>query len=113
MNCQPGDLAIIVSAKGTGTVADICSKAIGQIVRVKFLREPISRYCYASTVWVFEKPIEFVFQGKTYTATGCADDVLRPIRDHGDDAQDETLQWVPVPGSQVLVSRYADGVAVA
>lgn len=102
MNCQPGDLAIIVSAKGTGKVADICSKAIGRIVRVKFLREPISRYCYASTVWVFEEPIEFDFQGKTYTATGCADDAMRPIRDHGDDAKDETLQRAPVPGKELV-----------
>ena len=102
MNCQPGDLAIIVSAKGTGTVADICSKAIGRIVRVKFLRAPQGRHCTAPAVWVFEEPFEIHYQGKTFTATGCADDALRPIRDHGDDAQDETLQWVPVPGKELV-----------
>ncbi len=28
------------------------------------------------------------------------DSWLRPIRDPGDDAQDETLQWLPVPSTE-------------
>ena len=28
--------------------------------------------------------------------TGCLDSKLRPIRDHGDDARDETLEWKQV-----------------
>jgi hypothetical protein len=28
------------------------------------------------------------------------DSILRPIRDPGDDAQDETLSWLPVPSTE-------------
>ena len=31
----------------------------------------------------------------------CPDEYLRPFRDPGDDAQDETLGWLPVPSVEV------------
>ncbi len=95
MNCEPGDIAVIVSAKATGNTANICRKAIGRVVRVKRLRASTSRYCYASEVWEFEEPFKIRYQGKTYTVTGCADDALRPIRDN--DGEDETLTWAGHP----------------
>lgn len=81
MNCKPGDLAVIVSSQRG-------PKPIGSIVRI-LLRGPD---------WLGHA---------TWLTTGARDGsdwhrdcVLRPIRDPGDDAQDESLSWLPVPSRE-------------
>lgn len=82
MNCRPGDLAVIVRADGmTG------DKLIGRIVRVTTLRD-------TGKHWNYEGPAISTVWGPVI---GLADDALRPIRDPGDDAVDETLLRLPAP----------------
>ncbi len=78
LNCKPGDLAVIVSAKD--------ARNIGKIIEVLEL-------------------LDFSF-GPAWTFKGGVPDAerrmvmdycLRPIRDPGGDAVDETLTWLPVP----------------
>lgn len=38
--------------------------------------------------------------GTMGTSGWCKQESLRPIRDPGDDAQDETLSWLPVPSTE-------------
>ena len=98
LNCKPGDLAVIVHFSGWGTAGRISKMLIGRIVRVVSLVPPSSDFeCYSPLVWKFEKEIDVVVDGKKFTANGIADKCLRPIRDPGEDAQDETLQWLDVP----------------
>lgn len=91
MNCKPGDLAIIVKT-GTG-------KNVGKIVRVlrkaafDGLVKPDGGTRYG-VVWQTDTNLE-AFNGTRHPYA--LDEYLRPIRDPGDDAQDETLQWLPVP----------------
>lgn len=82
MNCKPGDLALVVrSILGNE----------GKVVRCIRWSEKWPG------VWVIDRPIGLL--------DGCAvsyapDWMLRPIRDPGDDAQDETLSWLPVPSTE-------------
>lgn len=82
MNCKPGDLAALVG----GGPAD--RHLIGRIVRVTCLSGR------GAPCWEYE--------GKRLTTkygvvTALADAALRPIRDPGEDARDETLSWKTVP----------------
>ena len=81
-NCKPGDLAVVVKAKH--------SRHIGSLVRVIGKSEfPHSSGLFS---WLAVGKIDGVEKA------GAAPDAwLRPIRDPGDDAKDETLNWLPVP----------------
>lgn len=83
MRCKPFDLAVIVSiaiAKNEW--------ARGFIVRVTHLdQEP--------GVWWLEKPIHHPDGRSRFTRI--EDTCLKPIRDPGDDARDQTLDWLPIP----------------
>jgi len=82
MNCKPGDLAVVVRITDPRA-----KKHLGRIVRVTQML-PLG----GEPLWWFEPVIdEFVL---------AHDSSLRPIRDPGDDAQDETLQWLPVPSRE-------------
>lgn len=55
--------------------------------------------------WVieFQRPVKGLLSNGLSIETKfgvSADRNLRPIRDPGDDAQDETLQWLPVPSTE-------------
>jgi hypothetical protein len=99
MNCEPGDLVVIVSSSQTtsyGLVGEISRAAIGMVSRVTHLRPPQSKSCSGALVWAFESPLKVRYvQGKTYTITGATDAVLRPLRDS--DKADETLTWASKP----------------
>ena len=97
MNCQAGDLAVIVSANNArGWAGEIARKSIGSVVRVIRLREPVSMArCTAKVVWEFEEPMLLSHDGRQALVVGCADSELRPIRDQP--GADETLGWAPVP----------------
>ena len=85
MNCKPGDLARYV-----GSV----SKNYGRFVLV------VSRndFCDGTPGWETAPPL-YMPDGRRF-ADCVADVLLRPIRDPGNDATDETLQWLPVPSRE-------------
>jgi hypothetical protein len=83
MNCKPGDLAVIVRSE---------SGNAGRIVEV--LR---ASHHYPNHWWVrLSHPAMNHFR-MLVTEVNCADANLRPIRDPGDDAQDESFRWAPAP----------------
>lgn len=82
MRCKEGDIAVIVlSTLGNA----------GKFVRCIKLAEEFDG------VWVIDKPL-----GRLMGQAVClAEDYrLRPIRDPGDDARDQTLDWLPVPSTE-------------
>lgn len=97
MNCKPGDLAVVVKSWAGNE---------GRIVRVIRLCPKTSKnpnidsrgiLTAPEPYWVIDQALPD-FEGtlgKTF-----ADSQLRPIRDPGDDAQDETLSWLPVPSTE-------------
>ena len=96
MNCKPGDLAIRI--KG----ADGHSIPLGAIVKcIKFF----PGLCFGvnsageSVSWRDAWHVEWNGEkvGATGLMLGIPDEHLRPIRDPGEDAQDETLNWPPSP----------------
>lgn len=82
MNCKPGELAFIMHAGGNDE-----SWASGLVVRcLSVFMEGI----YAC--WIIEKALVSP-AGQMYTSV--YDGVLKPIRDPGDDAIDESKAWLP------------------
>lgn len=100
MNCQPGDKAIVFRAEGTGMQLEICKLLLGRIVRVVHLRPPKSKTCSAELVWEFEEPVRVEYMGRTCPVFGAGDGVLLPLRDPGEDARDQSLDWLPVPSKE-------------
>jgi hypothetical protein len=65
--------------------------------------------CVHADCWVFEflgKPKSVLIAGPLGVMTRmarfaqCQDKWLKPIRDPGEDARDETLEWLPVPSRE-------------
>lgn len=83
LNCRPGDLARVVTP---GPFQD-------KIIRVT----RVDQYFRGRAIWGYEPPH---FEFAIGVQTGFFDDVLRPIRDPGDDARDETLSWLDIPVKQ-------------
>ena len=88
MNCKPGDLAVIVKTTPVG------SFLLGRVVHVL---PP-----YGDDEWVvrLDKPIINPTTGAIGNEGPAPDKCLRPIRDPGDDATEETLTWLPVPSRE-------------
>lgn len=83
MNCKPGDLALVVRPSKTDNPPHI-----GALVE-------IDRHCDVFPgCWRLNPPVIDLRDGREVSVP---DDALRPIRDPGDDAKDETLSWLPVP----------------
>lgn len=104
MNCKPGDLAIVVRSAGNDEARTLINQLLGKIVRVIRLRPPVDPTCTAIVVWQLEDELTVHFRGMRYQLTGINDECLRPIRDPGDDAQDETLQWLQVPTTEEVTA---------
>lgn len=89
MRCKPGDLAVCIAPDN-----------LGALVRV--IRTATSEEQYEGEDWLCENlsPMKDCLTRQTDPA-GCFgvmfDTDLRPIRDPGEDAKDETLDWLPVP----------------
>jgi hypothetical protein len=100
MRCKVGDLAVITSG---GRYPE----NIDRLVEVISLwrGERVCGVLYASGDWVVRG-----IGGDLRYLNGWARDsvardcVLRPIRDPGDDARDETLEWLPVPSREEVVA---------
>lgn len=103
MNCKPGDLAIVVR--------DIFfPQNIGRFVWVRALANKDdfypSPFDEPGIHWEVE-PVTVItgFDDAFVVITdeeniSCPDSSLRPIRDPGEDARDETLEWLPSPSKQ-------------
>lgn len=87
MNCKPGDLAVIVRSMAGNE---------GKIVRCVRLADSSEAkeagFDMRPEVWVLEKPL---MTRLGFPASLCYDAHLRPIRDPGDDAVDESTAWLP------------------
>lgn len=80
MNCKPGDLAIVVCCE----VDDY----VGRIIRVHHVLPIIEEF---APFWYFTgaDSMEWEF------SNGISDACLKPLRDPGDDAVDESKAWLP------------------
>lgn len=96
MNCKPGDLALCVRGEHQGKTCDVLRGG--------------ETYKHQSTGqwmdgWIISFPREVqwgvVYQPDNTREGWYPDEWLKPIRDPGDDATDETLEWLPVPGKAV------------
>lgn len=92
MNCKPGDLAVIcriTDPENTWMLGKIVQCMRLEVMRGRAGWHLADGISHAATVWEWQ---------------WVADDCLRPIRDPGDDAQDETLSWLPVPSREEVVA---------
>lgn len=92
MNCKPGDLAVLVRA--------CLPENIGLIVTVhnEWVMDEKDGFCWLTesshptpTIWWDGAP------AGSDRESFVPDAWLRPLRDPGEDAQDETLSWLPSP----------------
>ena len=85
MNCKPGDMALIVK---THHETESC---LGRIVSL------ISPFVLdGELVWTYrEMPLRGKYQSGSWRWIELPDAWLRPIRDPGDDAADESAAWLP------------------
>ena len=100
MNCKPGDLAWIVGLHPS------LGEAEGRIVQL--VDAPPVVY-EGEPSWQLTKRVDITlvgngrlgdqrfYLGESVWFDQLQDKYLRPIRDPGDDASDETLEWLPVP----------------
>lgn len=107
LRCKPGDLAVFVGVNPaaphvTGMIVSVVSLAP---VAVRFrLPSGQGHYPVGPGMWVIEfaNPTDLsALCGPAKAVYAVASDAaLRPIRDPGDDATDETLTWLPAPAAQ-------------
>ena len=105
MNCRPGDLAQL---KGLTSFVHLNGRPVTVLsygcngsgvttiapdgkTRWTSIKGGVHWFCESQT------PIFHTRSGRLINVGLVADVNLRPIRDPGDDAQDETLSWLPVP----------------
>ena len=102
MNCKPGDLAVTVGLRNPANNGRIVT-----CIRLVSEDEDIEGFNWSSTIpgtsWLVQSAGGFLWWGcEMVMKRAIADHCLRPIRDPGDDAQDETLSWLKVPsGNEV------------
>lgn len=91
MNCEPGDLAVV--ANDMGLVA--ARPLLGVVVRVVELYGTDDRW---GPIWCIDATVE-----RGGIRFNCiADAMLKPLRDPGDDAVDETLQRLGLPEEETV-----------
>jgi hypothetical protein len=95
LNCKPGDLAVIVAPyalSGRGSVVKVLRPARH---RENLLGAEFT-LVYGEFGWVCQGSVTME-SGAVERLTAISDGCLRPIRDPGEDARDETLSWKRVP----------------
>jgi hypothetical protein len=100
MNCRPGDLAVFVRSTcgNEGRIVRCLRRAVGSdMERYGFSAHWAHRFVY----WVIDAEVNCIGEFGDLTRVEMGDDeFLRPIRDPGEDAVDETLLWLPSPTKQ-------------
>ena len=106
MNCKPGDLAVVVSLGGSfAHLNDRIVEVLERAPNSPFVKLPngaVSRGEERCWIVHFPGKVAMPLGGEAHKQTHyavCRDENLRPIRDPGEDAVDETLQWLPVPST--------------
>lgn len=103
MNCKPGDLAVVVRSVVPANIGRFVSvvRAVGWLQAEASVRIDgrTFRASEPGFYWWLEADRPLLESGllRPKTSGLAADDQLRPIRDPGDDAVDETLLRRPVP----------------
>lgn len=90
MRCKPGDLAVFVRGQNVGGMCRVIGPAPAWVTSLDTPGWEVEALSWVTTVAGLRNPPGF----KGWTE----DRNLRPIRNPGDDAQDETLAWLPSPG---------------
>jgi hypothetical protein len=108
LNCRPGDLAVVVrthTPQNLGRVVSVVSTLGWKAAGTSFIGPDgdLKVTDRAGFYWWVEGRVigrkgEVTFEDN---AGHAADEQLKPLRDPGDDATDETLEWIPVPTREV------------
>lgn len=86
MNCKSGDLVRVIRM----------GPFYGFVIRVTEMFDEGH-----GPAWLYEgEPFPIMVEGELHYQDAFFDRVLKPIENPGDDAQDESLQWLPVPSVQ-------------
>jgi hypothetical protein len=101
MNCRPGDLAMIVGSRLAANNGRIV-RVLRYMGDVKFTSGKVYPDC-----WLLEGRLaERCTRSEALGGDAIQPDrLLRPIRDPGDDAQDESLAWLPPVPKDNEISR--------
>ena len=104
MNCKPGDLAVIVRLRPEnshllGQLVEVVSTPPRGVFRLpdQRLHDPVSDGSWWVIKFLAPVDLKCIRGGSRSRYAAIQDSALRPIRDPGEDAQDETLSWLPVP----------------
>jgi hypothetical protein len=92
VNCKQGDLAIVVRRADVNDPRD--DIFIGAVRKLTTL--------HSDGNWLYEG--EVLRCPERGGLLALSDDALKPIRPQGDDARDETLDWLPVPAAEPVAS---------
>jgi hypothetical protein len=105
MNCRPGDLAVVVSLDAGSVQGSECQgvKADLQMVAIDIRGAIFKCVRLEGEEWVVEprrvKWMGVMNDGRNVSGEGdisrVPDRVLKPLRDPGDDAVDESNAWLP------------------
>lgn len=91
MNCKPQDLAVIVQ---THPNEPATKQFLGRTVRLTASYSDEA----GGVAWNYERmPLRGRHAGGNVEWHGLPDEWLKPLRDPGEDARDETLTWKQVP----------------
>lgn len=104
MRCRKGDLAIVRTSikEIDGMFVHVVQRAYeGATVTVN----GVSHVSFGPDNWLIEfgRPVKGWYRGCEHlnvTEAIVSDRQLIPIRDPGDDARDQTLDWLPVPSRE-------------
>lgn len=89
VNCKPGDLARVIDTPGT--------RLVGCVDRILRVTSQLWLPGRPVPAWFYEGPMIICACGCGNFVGSISDEVLRPIRDPGPDAVDETLVGNPAP----------------
>lgn len=89
MNCRPNQMAMVVR----GEPRENLGRVVKVLERVGNPFELLLGY----VLWTYEGELSM---GDGTRAEAVADDCLRPLKDPGEDARDETLSWLDIPTQQ-------------
>lgn len=94
MNCKPGDLAMVVEDKFVGYIC----KVVRLGMTFRHIASGVDHQGW-DVEFPHDMPWDEINSGPLNTGW-MPDAWLRPIRDPGDDARDETLNWISVPSKE-------------